>query len=177
MNHSIEYLVRLTHLRRGWRVRNTDARLSSLQTAHHTVGSLEPSHRPRSPFSRLETETVIHSDSDFATVAFLRIRRVFLDLKTDQSPDVAVPALLDYPYRHVERDIQIQIADDDDSLGRAQTPNYPDWALGTHLPVPSFRYVDNWIAIGNVHWECRDTSDIPLEDEIRECFHILQSKN
>ncbi|KAH9077328.1 hypothetical protein EDB83DRAFT_2645725 [Lactarius deliciosus] len=94
----------------------------------------------------LETETVIHSDSDFATVAFLRIRRVSLDPKTEQSPDVAVPALLDHPYRHVEKDIQARMStDDDDSLGKAQTPNYPDWALGALLPVPTARRMENWI--------------------------------
>ena len=89
-----------------------------------------------------------------------------------------MPALLDYPYRHVEKYIQDQMADDNNnSLGRAQTPNYLDWALGTQLPVPTYRYMENWIAIGNVHRECRDASDIPLEDEIRECFHILQSED
>jgi diphthine-ammonia ligase len=141
------------------------------------VSSPEPSLRPRSPFSRLETETVIHSDSDFATVAFLRFRRVSLDLKAEQFPDAAVPALLDYSYRHVEKDIQARMVDDNDSLGRAQTPNYPDWASGTQLQAPTSRYMENWIAIGNVHREFRDASDIPLEDEIRECFHILQSKD
>ncbi|KAH9179854.1 hypothetical protein EDB89DRAFT_1923539 [Lactarius sanguifluus] len=125
----------------------------------------------------LETETVIHSDSDFATVAFLRIRRVSLDPKTEQSPDVAVPALLDHPYRRVEKDIQARMStDDDDGLGQAQTPNYPDWALGTLLPVPTARRMENWIAIGNVHRVSLDTSDMPLEDEIRECFHLLQKR-
>ncbi|KAH9062846.1 hypothetical protein EDB87DRAFT_1710829, partial [Lactarius vividus] len=122
----------------------------------------------------LETETVIHSDSDFATVAFLRIRRVSLDPKTKRPPDVAVPALLDLPYRHVEKDIQSRVSTDDDSLGQAQMPNYPGWALGTLLPVPTARRVENWIAIGNVHRVNLDTSDMPLEDEIRECFRLLR---
>ncbi|KAH9038864.1 hypothetical protein EDB84DRAFT_1478816 [Lactarius hengduanensis] len=131
----------------------------------------------RQRITLLETETVIHSDSDFATVAFLRIRRVSLGPKTEQSPDVAVPALLDHPYRHVEKDIQARMStDDDDSLGQAQTPNYPDWALGTLLPVPTARCMENWIAIGNVHRVSLDTSDMPLEDEIRECFHLLQKR-
>ena len=121
---------------------------------------------------------MIHSDSDFATVAFLRIRRVSLDPKTEQSPNIAVPALLDHPYRRVEEDIQARMSNDDDSPGRAQTPNYPDWVLGTQLlSVPTSRRMENWFAIGNVHRESRGTSDMPLEDEIRECFHVLQSKD
>jgi diphthine-ammonia ligase len=141
------------------------------------VSSSEDILSTASPLSRLETETAIHSDSDFATVAFLRIRRVSLDPKTEQSPDIAIPALLDYPYRHVEEDLQARMTDDSHSLGRAQTLRYPDWALGTQLPVPTSRCMGNWIAIGNVHREGRDSSDMPLDDEIRECFHVLQSKN
>ncbi|KAI9466868.1 hypothetical protein BJY52DRAFT_1110889 [Lactarius psammicola] len=125
----------------------------------------------------LETETVIHSDSDFATVAFLRIRRVSLDPKTEQSPEIAVPALLDYPYRRVEEDVHVRMSDDNDNRpGRTQTPSYPDWALGTQQLPATSRRMENWIAIGNVHRESRDTSDMPLEDEIRECFHVLQKR-
>jgi diphthine-ammonia ligase len=39
------------------------------------------------------------------------------------------------------------------------------------------RYLGNWISVGNIHRDLRDVSDIPLEDEVRECFHILQSRN
>lgn len=177
MSPTIEYLVWLTYLRRRRRVRNTDSRLFSLQTAHHIVSSSEHIHRSLSPFYRLETETAIHSDNGFATVAFLCIRRVSLDLKTEQSPEIAIPALLDRPYRHVEKDLRARITDADDSLGRAQRLNYPDWALGTQLPVPTSRCMGNWIAIGNVHRESRDTSDMSLDDEIRECFHVLQSRD
>ena len=37
------------------------------------------------------------------------------------------------------------------------------------------RHLDNWTSVGNIHRDLRDVSDIPLEDEVRECFHILQS--
>ncbi|KAF8272577.1 hypothetical protein EI94DRAFT_1769823 [Lactarius quietus] len=104
----------------------------------------------------LETETAIHSDNNF--------------------PDIAVPALLDQPYCDVEKDIQARIAEGDGNLGRAQRLNHPDWALGSQLPVPTSRCMGNWIAIGNIHRESRDISDVPLDDEIRECFHILQKR-
>ena len=142
--------------------------------AHYAVSSSEHSRRPRSQFSSLETETAIHSDSDFATVAFLRIRRVSLDPKAEQSPDVAIPALLDHPYRRVEEDLQARLTEDDHSLGRVQTINHPDWVLGT---VPTSKCMGNWIAIGSIHRETRGTSDMSLDDEIRECFNILQSKD
>ena len=34
----------------------------------------------------------------------------------------------------------------------------------------------NWVSIGNIHKGTRDTSNTPLEDEIRECFQILERK-
>jgi len=120
--------------------------------------------RLRSPLSRLETETAIHSDSDFATVTFLRIRRPSFDRKTEQSPDLAVPALLDYPYHRVMEGIQARIPDDDnDHLERAQTPIYPDLALGTQLPVPMLRCMENWIVMSNIHRDSCDTSDMLFE--------------
>jgi hypothetical protein len=39
------------------------------------------------------------------------------------------------------------------------------------------RYLDNWISVGNIHRDLRDISDMPLEDEVRECFHMLQSRD
>ena len=39
------------------------------------------------------------------------------------------------------------------------------------------RYLDNWISVGNIHRDLRDGSDMPLEDEVRECFHILQRRD
>lgn len=68
------------------------------------------------------------------------------------------------------------MTDDSHSLGRAQTLNYPDWVLGTQLSVPTSRCMGNWIAIGNIHRESRDVSDMSLDEEIRECFHVLQRR-
>lgn len=42
--------------------------------------------------------------------------------------------------------------------------------------APTSRHVGNWISIGNIHRDLCDASDMPLEDEVRECFHVLQSR-
>jgi diphthine-ammonia ligase len=42
--------------------------------------------------------------------------------------------------------------------------------------APTSRHLGKWISVGNIHRELRDVSDMPLEDEVRECFHILQSR-
>ncbi|KAI0284373.1 hypothetical protein BGY98DRAFT_1087615 [Russula aff. rugulosa BPL654] len=112
----------------------------------------------------LETETVIHSDNDFATVAFLRIRRASLEAKREQEADIAVA-----------EHIQAELTNDGQSPGRTQSQIYSNRALDIELMAPSIsRCLDNWISVGNIHRDLRDVSDMPLEDEVRECFHILQ---
>lgn len=123
----------------------------------------------------LETETVIHSDKDFATVAFLRIRRASLEAKREQETDITVPALLDLPYLRVAEYIQAELRNDGQSPGRTQPQIYSNRALDIELMAPNIsRYLDNWISVGNIHRDLRDVSDMSLENEVRECFHILQ---
>ncbi|KAI0307305.1 hypothetical protein B0F90DRAFT_1814078 [Multifurca ochricompacta] len=124
----------------------------------------------------LETEVVIHSDNDFATVAFLRIKHASLDPKPKQSSssDIVAPALFDPPYRRVSELLQARIPNSDSTLRRVQPQNYSSRTLGTQLAAPAYRYFENWIAIGNVHRDAGGAFDMPLEDEVRECFHILQ---
>ncbi|KAI9512204.1 hypothetical protein F5148DRAFT_1164787 [Russula earlei] len=122
----------------------------------------------------IETETVIHSDSGFATVAFLRVRRASLGPKPDQSRGLAVPALLDTPYLQVAKIIQAGLLNDDQIPGRIQTPGYSDRVIGNQPDVPNSSCVGNWISVANVHRDFRDASEVSLGDEVRECFHILQ---
>jgi hypothetical protein len=61
----------------------------------------------------------------------------------------------------------------DKATDQFSCPNTP---ICIQLPSPTFRSLGNWISIGNVHRDLLVETDVPLEDEIRECFHILQSK-
>lgn len=130
---------------------------------------------PRRPFPRIETETVIHSDSDFATVAFLRIRRASLEPKQEQAADPAVPAPLDPPYLQVAEYIQAGLKNNGQAAGRIQPQICTKRASGIPSAAPTLRCLDNWISVGSIHRDLRDASDMPLEAEVRECFHILQS--
>jgi len=89
-----------------------------------------------------------------------------------------VPALLDPPHLQVAEYIQAGLTNDGHCPGgRTQPQIYSNRALDIELMAPSTsRYLSNWISVGNIHRDLRDVSDIPLEDEVRECFHILQSR-
>ncbi|KAH9966095.1 hypothetical protein BC827DRAFT_1369118 [Russula dissimulans] len=124
----------------------------------------------------LETETVIHSDNDFATVAFLRIRRASLDLKPDQDCSVAVPALLDPTYLQIALFIEAGLSNNAQSPGPIQPQSYSNKSLDNPPGASTSTFLGNWVSVGNVHRDVRDASDVSLEDEVRECFHVLQRR-
>ena len=128
-------------------------------------------------WSRLETESVIHSDSDFATVAFLRIKDARLEPKCEVSiPDVAVPNLLDEEFMAMAVTIsesqpiteEVEISVHQPSIQRPASPYFP----------LSVKRAGDWISIANIHRDtATDIADISLDMEVQECFQILQSKH
>ncbi|EGO27827.1 hypothetical protein SERLADRAFT_360402, partial [Serpula lacrymans var. lacrymans S7.9] len=118
-----------------------------------------------------ETETVTHSDSGFATVAFLRIKGTTLERKEENiSFDLQVPSLLTHKFEVIS------------------VPNRTSQANSTHtmdglndFPLPSYssgaesRSLGSWVAVTNVHRKLIDImGELSIEDEVSECFHQLQ---
>jgi hypothetical protein len=86
----VERSIWLAYLWGRRRVRDIDTGLCCFQAPDNSVRHLERSHnRHLTRTSRTETETVIHSDSAFATVAYLRIKSAHL-VEKDMS---AVPVM------------------------------------------------------------------------------------
>ncbi|KAI0375551.1 hypothetical protein BV20DRAFT_1058734 [Pilatotrama ljubarskyi] len=115
-----------------------------------------------------EVETVVHSDNDFATVAYLRIKRATLQPKPDaRHHEVIIPPLLVEPFS----DIRISM---------------PPWTPArtieprsdmTHLnsPTSRHRHVGKWVAVANIQREVRDQAEeLSLEEEVRACFEKLR---
>ncbi|EJD53709.1 adenine nucleotide alpha hydrolases-like protein [Auricularia subglabra TFB-10046 SS5] len=98
-----------------------------------------------------ETETVIHSDSAFGTVAFLKFTSAALvDKSSTQSVNVTVPPLLD--------DIAQDVLD----------------AMTEILCiVPSSSRVGEWAYVANVHAE-NPADSLSFDEEVRDCFAQLQ---
>ncbi|KII95050.1 hypothetical protein PLICRDRAFT_98987 [Plicaturopsis crispa FD-325 SS-3] len=122
-----------------------------------------------------EVETVIHSDNDFATVAFLRIKDAVLERKPAVPHfDIAVPPLLDSAYTDIENSVLHSQKDDADlvvSLSNDASPSI----LGPSLPTSS-KKSGAWVAIANVQRDLQENDVEPLlEDEVSECFHKLEA--
>ncbi|KIY74101.1 hypothetical protein CYLTODRAFT_364437, partial [Cylindrobasidium torrendii FP15055 ss-10] len=115
-----------------------------------------------------ETETVIHSDKDFATVAYLRVKRASLiakDIHTNSEQyDLAFPAL-------VEDEYEFQAP----AMSPPSELVIPVSTLHPSPPPPAIAKSGSWLGIGNVQASFV-YSTTPLIDEIKTCFKLLQEQ-
>lgn len=112
---------------------------------------------------------MIHSDHDFATVAYLRIKKARL---VDKSPAVnfAVPeaSLFDSKYDEVLKKIQLEPKTD------APIPSSPFLPPRCYPPPTRSQRVGNWVSIGGI--QRKSAEPLSLEKEVRECFAIMSSE-
>ncbi|KAL1946894.1 hypothetical protein VTO73DRAFT_14998 [Trametes versicolor] len=113
-------------------------------------------------------ETVIHSDSDFATVAYLRIKEATLQSKASPiHQELTVPPLLEEPFSHIR-----------DLLGPSTPSRNPEsQASPTHpsFHTRSHKRIGNWVAVANVQRGLTEhPEEVTVEDEVRVCFKQLQ---
>jgi len=124
--------------------------------------------------ARTDVETVIHSDSDFATVAFLRIKHADLKSKS-KSPvlRVPVPQLLDSDFVKVH-DAVVQ---SETTLNSVKTQRYADFSDISKPSVAKCLSIqsDSWVVVPNIQRNMHDNIETSVEDEVQECFSILQS--
>ncbi|KAM5540426.1 hypothetical protein V8D89_005884 [Ganoderma adspersum] len=119
-----------------------------------------------------EVETVVHSDNDFATVAYLRIKSASLVAKENLAESqVAIPSTLSETFSSL-RDLIMGLP--------LRQP--VDATMSTEHTVPiavhvAQKRVGNWIAVTNVQREVAEqVREISVEDEVRECFEKLEER-
>ncbi|PFH52835.1 hypothetical protein AMATHDRAFT_139377 [Amanita thiersii Skay4041] len=113
-----------------------------------------------------EVENVIHSDNAFATVAFLRMKKLQLTPKVPTTFTITVPPLLD---DHV---ISLSTTSIDLTLptqGKMRT-------IQAHPLVPASSVARGpWVSISNVQVTHNNRgSGLTIEEEVRECFAIAK---
>ncbi|KAI0719642.1 hypothetical protein C8T65DRAFT_44647 [Cerioporus squamosus] len=116
-------------------------------------------------------ETVVHSDNDFATVAYLRVKSASLQPKTSQAIDVKIPPLIAAPFTVVR-----YVVANHTSPHRDITWNSPEPTKSSTSRRAESRKIGPWVAVTNVERELDEKpTDISIEDEVRECFDTLQT--
>jgi diphthine-ammonia ligase len=121
-----------------------------------------------------EVENVIHSDNDFATVAFLRIKSAELVPKAPSKlPDIPVPPLLEENFSGVEG----TIAQFQGSLSAGDAVQQTEVVEPIGMDDRTQK-IDNWVSVANIERKLGDpVVDISLEDEVTECFTILKGQH
>ncbi|KAJ4478264.1 hypothetical protein J3R30DRAFT_3702994 [Lentinula aciculospora] len=118
-----------------------------------------------------DVETVIHSDNDFATVAYLRIKNARLEPKagTDVSAPVTVPPLLGEMYEAVGASVtEAEMNPDPLTAHLADSvPLFPDFVTAT-------KQNGKWVAATNVQVKC--SADESIEKEVSKCFQLVQER-
>jgi diphthine-ammonia ligase len=117
-------------------------------------------------------EIVIHSDNDFASVAFLRIKNAILEPKNNITPPLAfTPALLESDFIAVRDSVM-------ESQGSAMPPKVTlsEHAHLTETRQPSVvcKKLGSWVYIADIHGDISGDPEISIEAEVQECFHRLQ---
>ncbi|KAI0732994.1 hypothetical protein C8Q72DRAFT_958352 [Fomitopsis betulina] len=119
-----------------------------------------------------EVETVIHSDNDFATVAYLRIKNAVLEQKNQVlEARPAVPPMLSEDFVAV-RDIVARTNEETDYRG--SDPSRTVRHLSRVAESGGVRKVGNWVAATNI--TAKGNISLALEDEVRDCFEQLQER-
>lgn len=122
---------------------------------------------------RIDTETVVHSDNDFATVAYLRIRNAILIPKAEmRSVEPQIPPLLEIDFREVSDRVSQSLR----SGRKLVRQGVHDANLERNVKFEAIsRRVGRWVAVSNV--QCNNvsgTQELSLEDEVKVCFENLK---
>lgn len=154
--------------RRG-RIRDPDLGLPAFQAAHQTVCSQIFSIYVWLKYCSTETETVIHSDNDFATVAFLRIKGATLEPKSNAHLLAVVPPLLEEGFKMLEKtvvDSRKESPIEDDLPGPVVAPSHHP-----NIPFSTSRRMGPWIVVSNV--QATKVTDMTIEEEVTQCFNVV----
>ena len=117
----------------------------------------------------MDVETVIHSDSGFAAVSYLRIKGAILEEKPESGNDLDVPPLLETDFARIQTLLR-----GDHSAG---SPIHAVSETVTRRSTIQSRGSSGsrrsgWAAIGDVFREIGQ--DITFEEEVSQCFCDLQ---
>ncbi|KAL0067559.1 hypothetical protein AAF712_005274 [Marasmius tenuissimus] len=115
-----------------------------------------------------EVENVIHSDNDFATVAFLRVKDAYLESKSGATPvSISIPPLLEEENAAVRDSVLAHHREQTRSKLAVDPPSEPEVRTLQ-------RRIGQWIALSNI--QATTSESTTLEDEVLHCFELLKER-
>lgn len=121
-----------------------------------------------------ETEVVMHTENDFAPVAYLRVKRASLHPKESFADKrVELPPLLEDKFLEI-KDVADNTVVEVNSISEVNSVNCPGPMARCIPDRPLIRAMGSWLAIGNLYQRPSLDLEITLDHEVRNCFHQLQ---
>jgi diphthine-ammonia ligase len=119
-------------------------------------------------FDRTDVETVVHSDSGFATVSYLRINKVTLEEKPEQGYDLSIPPLLETSFTRIQAMLRGQDSTD------TSVPAVPGSVCRStgQFCGPSRSRRGDWVAVGDIY--CAGSHTMSFKEEVTQCFRELE---
>ncbi|TFK75784.1 hypothetical protein BDN72DRAFT_929761 [Pluteus cervinus] len=115
-----------------------------------------------------DVETVIHSDNDFASVAYLRVKAAELIAKDSVADTLRVPPLFDDEFKNVEDAVNLSEAEHPNESGEVLVAQSTHFTQGVQCEKRGA-----WVSIGNIQ-RAQNSREVSIEEEVTECFSILQ---
>ncbi|KAI0081690.1 hypothetical protein K474DRAFT_1130183 [Panus rudis PR-1116 ss-1] len=116
-----------------------------------------------------EVETVIHSDNDFASVAYLRVKNATLVPKDQpRNMELSIPPLLEAAFLNV-RDAVEQATQSPVLRRSSSTMNH------TVQSSINVQKCGPWVSVTNIQYH-PVKNDTTVEDEVSECFRLLEER-
>ena len=117
---------------------------------------------------------MIHSDNDFATVAYLRIKSATLQDKSENlDVDPSIPPVLEQHFEPIRTAVDRSLVSQTSPGSR---PGYgPEDVI--LIGLRTCRSVTEWVSVSNIHAEIyrhNEPDSRSIEDKVHECFAGLQ---
>lgn len=121
---------------------------------------------------RTDTEIVIHADNDFATVAFLRIKKAELQRKSHHSRTALIPSTLDNKYKAIK---QAAFHFHTQQKPRSLDISSPIFCHPS-LSRPAQSSKGSYVSVSNVQMDPVAHNNYTIEEEVKKCFQILSGE-
>lgn len=126
----------------------------------------------RMPY-RGKIDTIIHSDHDFATVAYLRVSEAhLLEKPFPHDLQITMPPLLSKGMEN----LRIAIDESKPSLSNVKSGAKDDPISIECTSRVTTNRLGPWVAVTNVQRDTLSPLTLSVEEEVAECFQILQGK-
>lgn len=118
-------------------------------------------------------ETILHSDSDFATVAYLRIKDAQLEGKPALQPVYpTIPPLLSEDFDGIRDAVESSVRSSD--LKRTCEENISVTFKLDGIHQYTSKRVGDWVSVANVQCPSDTAKDEEIEHEVTRCFSTLE---